>query len=95
MKALIPSGAGWQRRFLFLACLPIAFFVRESVAQTTDIYEGSLDRSAPRGTRVVEFSTTGNRPPEIGVIPKHLPFGNYRGENGSKDTADEQELIRY
>ncbi len=95
MKALIPSGAGSQRRFLFLACLPIAFFVRESVAQTTDIYEGSLDRGAPRGARVVEFSTTGNRPPEIGVIPKHLPFGNYRGENGSKDIADEQELIRY
>jgi hypothetical protein len=91
MKALIPPGAGSQRRFLFLACLPIAFFARESAAQTTDIYEGSLDRSAPRGTRIVEFSVPGNRPPEIGVIPKHLQFGNY----GSKDIADEQELIRY
>src|SRR6202011_3522228 len=95
MKALIPSGAGSQRRFLFLACLPIAFFARESVAQTTDIYEGSLDRSAPRGTRIVEFTVPNNRPPEIGVIPKHLPFGDYRGENGSSDIADEQELVRY
>jgi len=45
--------------------------------------------------RIVEFSVPGNRPPEIGVIPKHLPFGDYRGENGSSDIADEQELVRY
>src|SRR6266403_4856054 len=95
MKALISPGPSSQRRFLFLACLPIICFTRQSFAQTTDLYEGSLDRGAPRGTRVVEFSTTGNRPPEIGVIPKHLPFGDYRGENGSKDIADEQELVRY
>ena len=95
MKALIPSGAGTQRRFLFLTYLPILFFIRQSVAQTPDIYEGSLDRGALRGTRVVEFSVPGNRPAEIGVIPKHLPFGDYRGDNGSKDIADEQELVRY
>jgi hypothetical protein len=95
MKALISLGAGSQRRFLFLACLPIIFFTRQSFAQTTDVYEGSLDRGASRGTRTVEFSVPGNRPPEIGVIPKHLPFGNYRGEDGSKDIADEQELVRY
>ena len=95
MKALISPGAGSQRRFLFLAYLPIIFFTRQSFAQTTDVYEGSLDRGASRGTRTVEFSVPGNRPPEIGVIPKHLPFGNYRGEDGSKDIADEQELVRY
>jgi hypothetical protein len=95
MKALISPGAGSQRRFLFLACLPIIFFTRQSFAQTTDVYEGSLDRGASRGTRTVEFSVPGNRPPEIGVIPKHLPFGKYRGEDGSKDIADEQELVRY
>jgi hypothetical protein len=95
MKALISPGAGLQRRFLFLACLPIIFFSWQSSAQTTDVYEGSLDRGASRGTRTVEFSVPGNRPPEIGVIPKHLPFGKYRGEDGSKDIADEQELVRY
>jgi hypothetical protein len=95
MKPLIPPGAGSQRRFLFLACLPIIFFTRQSFAQTTDVYEGSLDRGASRGTRTVEFSVPGNRPPEIGVIPKHLPFGKYRGEDGSKDIAEEQELVRY
>jgi hypothetical protein len=95
MKALISPGAGPQGRFLFLACIPIIFFTRQSFAQTTDVYEGSLDRGASRGTRTVEFSVPGNRPPEIGVIPKHLPFGKYRGEDGSKDIAEEQELVRY
>jgi hypothetical protein len=95
MKALISPGAGPQGRFLFLACIPIIFFTRQLFAQTTDVYEGSLDRGASRGTRTVEFSVPGNRPPEIGVIPKHLPFGKYRGEDGSKDIAEEQELIRY
>jgi len=95
MKALISPGAGPQGRFLFLACIPIIFFTRQLFAQTTDVYEGSLDRGASRGTRTVEFSVPGNRPPEIGVIPKHLPFGKYRGEDGSKDIAEEQELVRY
>src|SRR5258708_8937288 len=95
MKALIPPGTGSQRRFLFLAFLPIIFFTRQSFAQTTDVYEGSLDRGASRGMRTVEFSVPGNRPPEIGVIPKHLPFGKYRGEDGSKDIAEEHELVRY
>jgi hypothetical protein len=95
MKALISPGAGPQGRFLFLACIPIIFFTRQLFAQTTDVYEGSLDRGASRGTRTVEFSVPGNRPPEIGVMPKHLPFGKYRGEDGSKDIAEEQELIRY
>ena len=91
MKALFPPRPGSQA----LACFAIIFFARYSVAQTTDVYEGSLDRGAPRGTRIVEFSVPGNRPSEIGVIPKHLPFGEYRGENGSNDIAEEQELVRY
>jgi len=95
MKALISPGTSSQRRFLFLACFPIICFTRQSFAQTTDLYEGSLDRTAPRGTHTVESSVPGNRPPEIGIVSKHLPFGNYRGENASKDIADEQELVRY
>ncbi len=95
MKALISPGTSSQRRFLFLACFPIICFTRQSFAQTTDLYEGSLDRTAPRGTHTVESSVPGNRPPEIGIVSKHLPFGDYRGENGSKDIADEQELVRY
>jgi hypothetical protein len=90
-----PAGACSLHRFLFLAFLPIFCLIRQSIAQTTDPYEGSLDRGASRGMRTVEFSVPGDRPPEIGVIPKHLPFADYRGENGSKDIADEQELIRF
>ena len=93
MKALIPPGS--QSPVLFLAYFAAIGFSRQLLAQSTDVYEGSLDRSAPRGTRTVEFSVPGNRPPEIGVIPKHIPFGDYRGENGSSDIADEQELVRY
>jgi len=83
------------RRFLFLVWLPISCLVRQLVAQSADLYEGSLDREASRGRGTVEFSVPGSRPPEIGIVPKHLPFGEYRGENGSKDSADEQELVRY
>ena len=95
MKALILFGAGSQRRFAVLAWFPVIWLTGSLEAQTSDPYEGSLDRSAARGTRIVEFSVPGNRPAEIGVIPKHLPFANYRGENGSNDVADEQELVRY
>jgi hypothetical protein len=95
MKALILSRAGSQRRFAVLAWFPIVCLTGSLEAQPSDPYEGSLDRSAARGTRIVEFSVPGNRPAEIGVIPKHLPFANYRGENGSNDVADEQELARY
>ena len=95
MKALIHAGAGSPRRLAVLVCFPVLFLGGRSAAQTSDPYEGSLDRSAARGTRIVEFSVPGNRPAEIGVIPKHLPFANYRGENGSNDVADEQELVRY
>src|ERR1700739_1414582 len=93
MKALIPPGS--QSPILFVAYFAAIAFSRQLLAQSTDVYEGSLDRSAPRGTRTVEFSVPGNRPPEIGVIPKHVPFGDYRGENGVSDIADEQELVRY
>jgi hypothetical protein len=95
MKALIHAGAGSRRRLAVLVCFPVLLLGGRSAAQTSDPYEGSLDRSAARGTRIVEFSVPGNRPAEIGVIPKHLPFANYRGENGSNDVADEQELVRY
>jgi hypothetical protein len=95
MKALILPEAGSRRRLLFLSCFPVICFTGQSFAQTTDPYEGALDRSAPRGTRTAEFSVPGNRASEIGVVPKHLQFGDYRGENGSKDIADEQELVRY
>lgn len=93
MKALIPSGS--HSLLHYAAYFAAIALCRQSFAQNTDLYEGSLDRSAPRGTRIIEFSVPGNRPAEIGVIPKHLSFGAYRGENGSSDAADEQELVRY
>jgi hypothetical protein len=93
MKALIPSGS--HSLLHYAAYFAAIVLCRQSSAQNTDLYEGSLDRSAPRGTRIIEFSVPGNRPAEIGVIPKHLSFGAYRGENGSSDAADEQELGRY
>jgi hypothetical protein len=95
MRALIVSGAGPQRRLAVLVWFLSIFLAGNLVAQTPDPYEGSLDRSAARGTRIVEFSVPGNRPAEIGVVPKHLPFGKYRDGNGSNDAADEQELVRY
>jgi hypothetical protein len=93
MKALIPSRS--QSPLLLAAYFAIIGLCRQSFAQNTDPYEGSLDRTASRGTRTVEFNVPGNRPVEIGVVPKHLPFGAYRGDNGSSDTADEEELVRY
>jgi hypothetical protein len=41
------------------------------------------------------FPVPGGRPDEICVLPAHLPFINYRGQNGAKDTADEQKLAGY
>jgi len=57
-----------------------------------DPYEGSLQRDAERGTKIVTFQVPGGRPDEICVMPKHLPFADYRGKDGAKDIADETTL---
>jgi hypothetical protein len=60
-----------------------------------DPYEGSLQRDADRGTNTIRFPVPGGRPDEICVVPKHLPFANYRGKDGAKDIADENQLASY
>jgi hypothetical protein len=60
-----------------------------------DPYEGSLQRDAERGTNTIKFQVPGGRPDEICVIPKHLPFADYRGKDGAKDIADENQLASY
>ncbi len=60
-----------------------------------DIYEGSLHREAERGDTTINFPVPGGHADEICVIPKHLPFANYRGKNGAKDIADEKRLGSY
>ena len=60
-----------------------------------DPYEGYLQRDAERGTTTVIFQVPGGRPDEICVVPKHLPFADYRGKAGAKDIADEQRLASY
>lgn len=61
------------------------------------VYNGPLRREAARGIRIVRFPVPGpgDRPDEICVIPRHLPFGHYRGTNGAKDRADERDLASY
>lgn len=58
-------------------------------------FPGQFNRNAPRGSSTVRFDVPGGRPDEICVIPRHLPFGHYRGNGGSKDRADERELASY
>src|SRR5437660_5345008 len=60
-----------------------------------DPYEGSLQRDAERGTKTITFQVPDGRPDEICVIPKHLPFADYRGKDGAKDIADENQLASY
>ncbi len=60
-----------------------------------DPYEGSLQRNAERGVNTVSFQVPTGRPDEICVLPKHLPFVNYRGKAGARDIADEQKLASY
>ena len=60
-----------------------------------DPYEGSLQRDAPRGTTINTFAVPGSRPNEISVVPKHLSFADYRGKDGAKDIADEEQLAGY
>jgi hypothetical protein len=60
MKALIPSGS--HSLLHYAAYFAAIVLCRQSFAQNTDLYEGSLDRSAPRGTRIIEFSVPGNLP---------------------------------
>jgi hypothetical protein len=69
--------------------------VSGSSAQTNDPYEGSLDRSAPRGVQTITYPVPSGGPNEICVIPQHLPFANYRGKDGEKDVADEKQLASY
>ncbi len=61
----------------------------------SDPYEGSLDRAADRGVEKRVFPVPGGRPDELCVVPKHLPFANYRGKDGAKDVADEKKLASY
>jgi hypothetical protein len=61
----------------------------------SDSYEGSLHRDAERGASTVTFKVPSGGPDEICIVPKHLPFGNYRGKDGSKDVADEKKLASY
>jgi hypothetical protein len=60
-----------------------------------DPYEGSLQRDAERGANTITFQVPGSRPDEICVVPKHLPFADYRGKDGAKDIADENQLASY
>ena len=60
-----------------------------------DPYEGSLQRDAERGTNTIRFQVPSGRPDEICVIPKHLLFADYRGKDGAKDIADENQLASY
>ena len=60
-----------------------------------DSYEGSLNRDAQRGVKMVSFKVPGGRPDELCVIPPHLPFAKYRGKDGGKDIADEKKLAGY
>ena len=60
-----------------------------------DPFEGSLNRDAERGSKKVTFKVPGGRPDEICIIPKHLPFANYRGKDGKKDRDDETKLASY
>jgi hypothetical protein len=80
------------------ACLPSAallFYVglcASVFAEPPDRYEGSLDRTAPRGSETVRFNVPGSgRPEEIAVLPRHLEFAKYRDQ----DLAHEKELARY
>ena len=62
------------------------------LAEPPDRYEGSLDRTAPRGSETVRFNVPGGgRPEEIAVLPRHLEFAKYR----EQDLAHEKELTRY
>ncbi|HEU4837681.1 MAG TPA: hypothetical protein VFS90_24840 [Pyrinomonadaceae bacterium] len=54
-----------------------------------------MQRDAERGTNTIKFQVPGGRPDEICVIPKHLPFADYRGKDGAKDIADENQLASY
>ena len=58
-------------------------------------YPGQFRRDAQRGTATVTFDVPGDRPDEICVIPRHLSFAHYRGNNGAKDRADERRLASY
>ncbi len=64
-------------------------------ATDADSYEGSLNRDAQRGVKMVKFKVPDGRPDELCVLPKHLPFAKYRGKSGGKDTSDEKKLAGY
>ena len=60
-----------------------------------DPYEGSLQRDPERGIDRKIFKVPDGRPDELCVVPKHLPFADYRGKKGEKDIADEKRLASY
>jgi hypothetical protein len=64
-------------------------------AQPVDRYSLPLDREAPRGVQTVRYSVPNGRPDEISVLPRHLAFAKYQGEDGADDTAEEKKLGHY
>jgi hypothetical protein len=64
-------------------------------AQPVDRYSLPLDREAPRGVQTIRYSVPNGRPDEISVLPRHLAFAKYQGEDGAEDTAEEKKLGRY
>src|SRR5260370_14939638 len=75
-----------------LSLLPFGGPVR---AQPVDRYSLPLDREAPRGIQTIRYSVPNGRPDEISVLPRHLAFAKYQGEDGAEDTAEEKKLGRY
>ena len=64
-------------------------------AQPVDRYSFPLDREAPRGVQTMRYSVPNSRADEISVLPRHLGFAKYQGEDGAEDTAEEKKLARY
>src|ERR1700737_3955079 len=64
-------------------------------AQPVDRYTLPLDREAPRGVQTIRYSVPNGRPDEISVLPRHLAFAKYQGEDGAEDAAEEKKLGRY
>jgi hypothetical protein len=94
-----------RTRFTFSARLPeltslvavfsLLPFGGSLAAQPVDRYSLPLDREAPRGIQTIRYSVPNGRPDEISVLPRHLAFAKYQGEDGAEDTAEEKKLGRY
>lgn len=78
-----------------VAVLSLLPFGGSLTAQPVDRYSLPLDREAPRGIQTIRYSVPNGRPDEISVLPRHLAFAKYQGEDGAEDTAEEKKLGRY